>query len=214
MKKVISIVVSVVFVISKSAQSENLWNFLSLQWKDNFSVSYSYIWTESINRQAGRMKTRSWWQNVIVKTSPLQLTFLRTENWGGMHTLYKRFQQSQSFKDENNVRDNAWGRNKRKETTRKSNSKKERRNRRSANFDAITGFMSFLPFGGFHFQSGLPELVIQTRPRNERCHRRRRRRRRLPLLPADPFSARNSRQDSLPFGVWPFFPLSASFMSR
>ena len=39
---------------------------------------------------------------------------------------------------------------------------------RGGNFDAVTGFMSFLPFGGFHFQSGLLELVIQTRPTNER----------------------------------------------
>lgn len=73
-----------------------------------------------------------------------------------------------------------------------------------ANFNAVTGFMSFPPFGGFHFQSGLPELVIQTRPRNERrrsrrsrrsCRRRRSRRSRLPPLPVNPLSARNSRQD-------------------
>lgn len=36
------------------------------------------------------------------------------------------------------------------------------------NFSGVTGFMSFPPFGGFHFQSGPLELVIQTRSSNER----------------------------------------------
>ena len=57
---------------------------------------------------------------------------------------------------------------------------------KGGNFNVVTGFMSFPPFGGFHFQPGLLELVIQTRPRNECRRRRRRRRRRLPLPHSHP----------------------------
>lgn len=107
--------------------------------------------------------------------------------------------------DENSTKDNALvsqrkGRSNARKATKWQEGEKDW-NERGANFNAITSFMSFPPFGGFHFQSGLPELVIQTRPRNERRRRsrrscrRRRRRSRLPPLPANPLSARNSRQD-------------------
>lgn len=186
----------VVSVINKSVTSENLWNFL--WWKDNSRVSCSYIWTENVNRETRRAKNHSWWWNVIVKTRPLRLTFF-FRNWKlERHALSAsdsgEVNRSNGI-DENNVEDNARARTEQKGRSNERAERQERGkdwNRRGANFSAVTGFMSFPPFGGFHFQSGLPELVIQTRPRNERCHRRRRRRR-LPPLPADPPSARNSR---------------------
>lgn len=99
--------------------------------------------------------------------------------------------------DESSMEDNARARSRREEATRRATERQEREkdwNGRGANFNAVTGFMSFPPFGGFHFQSGLPELVIQTRPRNERRRRRsrrscrrRRRRSRLPPFQPTPF---------------------------
>ncbi|EFN70994.1 hypothetical protein EAG_09883 [Camponotus floridanus] len=71
---------------------------------------------------------------------------------------------SRHMVDENSTKDNALV-SQRKE---RSNARKVTKwqegekdwNERGANFNAITSFMSFPPFGGFHFQSGLPELSL------------------------------------------------------
>jgi len=55
--------------------------------------------------------------------------------------------------DENNVEDIAREWSKREEANERIERQEREKdwNRRSANFNAVTGFMSFPPFGGFHF---------------------------------------------------------------
>ena len=83
--------------------------------------------------------------------------FLGTENWRCMHRA------SASDSIEVNRSNGRWeqrrrhrarmeqkGRSQRENRTTRKREGLER-NRRSANFNAVTGFMSFQPFGGFHF---------------------------------------------------------------